>query len=154
MTVRLEIVAASMDHVAPIACRMREADRLEVLASSGASPHQALMFSLGKSSVAWTAIVDDQPEVMFGVGDLNVLTATGAPWLLGTDAVERHFRLFLRQSVGWRGKLLDRYSVLRNFVDDRNEVSKRWLTWLGFTLFDPMPIGANGEMFRLFEMRR
>lgn len=143
-----------MDHVAPIACRMREADRQEVMASSGATPHRALMFSIEKSSVAWTALVDGQPEVMFGVGDLNVLTATGAPWLLGTDAVDRNFRLFLRQSVSWRGKLLDRYSVLRNFVDDRNEVSKRWLSWLGFTLSDPMPIGVNGEMFRLFEMRR
>lgn len=143
-----------MDHVATIACRMREADRQEVMASSGSTPHRALMFSLEKSPLAWTAVFDGQPEVMFGVGDLNILTSTGAPWLLGTDAVDRHFRLFLRQSVDWREKLLGRYSVLRNFVDDRNEVSKRWLSWLGFSLSDPMPIGINGEMFRLFEMRR
>lgn len=150
----VEIVPAAMDHVATIAARMRPADVAEVLASSGKSPHEALMFSLQRSAQAWTALVDGQPEVMFGVADLNVLTRLGAPWLLGTDAVERNYRLFLRQSLSWREQLSGRYSVLRNFVDDRNEVSKRWLAWMGFTLFDPVPAGVNGEMFRMFEMRR
>lgn len=154
MTPRLEIVPAAMDHVAPIAARMRDADRIEVLASSGSTPHEVLMFSLSKSEMAWTAILDGRPEVMFGAADLNVLTRTGAPWLLGTNAVELHYRMFLRQSLSWREQLLKRYDTLRNFVDDRNEVSKRWLTWMGFTLFDPAPVGVNGEMFRMFEMRR
>lgn len=154
MTTQLKIVEASIDHLEPIASRMRKADRLEVMASSGSTPHRALMFSLEKSSLAWTAIINGEPEVMFGVGDLNVLTKTGAPWLLGTDAIEQHVRLFLRSSLHWREKLFNRYEVMRNFVDDRNEVSKRWLSWLGFTLHEPMSIGVNGEMFRLFEMRR
>lgn len=151
---RIEIIPAAMDHVAPIAERMRPADVAEVLASSGKSPHEALMFSLTGSSQAWTAALDGQPEVMFGVADLNILTGLGAPWLLGTDAVERNYRQFLRRSLSWREQLSERYSVLRNFVDDRNEVSKRWLSWMGFTLFDPIPVGVNGEMFRMFELRR
>jgi hypothetical protein len=91
---------------------------------------------------------------MFGVADLNILTGLGAPWLLGTDAVDRNYRQFLRRSLSWREQLSQRYDVLRNFVDDRNEVSKRWLEWMGFTLFDPIPVGVNGEMFRMFELRR
>lgn len=150
----IEIIPAAMDHVAPIAARMRPADVAEVLASSGKSPHGGLMFSLTGSAQAWTAIIDGQPEVMFGVADLNVLTGLGAPWLLGTDAVERNYRQFLRRSLRWREQLSERYDVLRNFVDDRNEVSKRWLAWMGFTLFDPIPVGVNGEMFRMFELRR
>lgn len=151
---RIEIIPAAMDHVSPIAERMRPADVAEVLASSGKSPHEALMFSLTGSAQAWTAALDGQPEVMFGVADLNILTGLGAPWLLGTDAVERNYRQFLRRSLSWREQLSERYSVLRNFVDDRNEVSKRWLSWMGFTLFDPIPVGVNGEMFRMFELRR
>ena len=150
----LRIVPALPEHLDPIADRMRPADVAEVLASSGRSAHGALEFSLTGSAQAWTALVDGTPEVMFGVADLNVLTATGAPWLLGTDAVEIHHRLFLRQSLKWRAQLSERYDVLRNFVDDRNEVSKRWLRWMGFTLFDPAPLGVNGEMFRMFELRR
>ena len=151
MAVNIEIVPARAAHVRSIARRMRQADRDEVAAASGKTPGEALMFSLRKSSLAWTAIVDGRPEVMFGVGDLNILAGIGAPWLLGTDAVERHYRQFLRRSVGWRGQLLARYPVLRNFVDDRNTVSKRWLEWLGFKLSDPVIFG--GHTFRSFELR-
>lgn len=150
----VEIVPALPEHVATIADRMRPADVAEVAAASGRTPHDALLLSLKRSTVCWTALLDGQPELMFGVGDLNILTRTGSPWLLGTDAVEREYRQFLRQSRNWPEQLLQRYDLLRNFVDDRNTVSKRWLEWLGFTLLDPMPIGVNGEMFRLFEMRR
>lgn len=145
---------ADASHIATLAERMRRADRDEVWAASGLTPTEALEKSLQKSSSAWTGLINGKPEAMFGVGDLNVLTLTGAPWLLGTDAVERHFRVFLRQSIDWREQLLQRYAVLRNVVDDRNEVSKRWLRWMGFELSSPASLGVNGEMFRLFELRR
>lgn len=130
---------------------MRQADRDEVWASSGKTPRQALAFSLRNSSGAWTALVDGVPEVMFGVGDLNVLAGVGAPWLLGTDAVERHYVAFLRGSVVWRDQLLRRYPTMRNLVDVRNKASIRWLRWLGFTFSEP--ISVRGHAFRLFEMR-
>ena len=154
MPADVEIVPASIEHIATIAERMRAADRDEVMAASRRTPHEALEISLRKSALAWVGIIDGRPEVMWGVRDLNVLTSTAAPWLLGTDAVETHYRVFLRQSVDWRDQLLQRYAVLRNVVDDRNEVSKRWLRWMGFELSDPAALGVNGEMFRLFELRR
>ena len=148
------IVPAGMDHIASIAARMREADRTEVWASSRSTPHNSLMISLQNSRWAMTALVDGQPEVMWGVADLNILTGTGAPWLLGTDAVEANYRLFLRHSLQWKEKLSEQYQVLMNFVHDENEVSKRWLKWLGFTLSEPFELGLDGELFRMFEMRR
>ena len=151
MAADIQIIPARAAHIRTIAKRMRQADRDEVLAASGRSPGQALVFSLRKSSVSWTALVDGRPEVMFGVGDLNILARVGAPWLLGTDAVEIHSVAFLRRSRGFTDQLLRRYSVLRNFVDDRNTVSIRWLRWLGFTLLDPIEI--RGYQFRLFELR-
>ena len=151
---RLEVIPAGMDHVASVAARMRQADRDEVMASSGSTPHEALMISLSKSTEAWTAILDGRPEVMFGVVSTSVLGGTGIAWLLGTDTAVESPALFLRQTLRWRQKLFGRYDVLRNFVDDRNEVSKRWLGWMGAIFSDPAPIGVNGEMFRLFELRR
>lgn len=130
---------------------MRQADREEVLASGGKSPAEALIWSLRKSSAAWTALIDGRPEVMFGVGDLDILSGIGAPWLLGTDAVEKHHVAFLRLSVDFRAQLLARYSILRNFVHDKNTVSKRWLRWLGFELSEP--IRFRGHEFRKFELR-
>lgn len=153
-TPTVTIVPAGMDHISSIAARMREADRVEVWAASRSTPHSSLMTSLQHSRWAMTALVDGRPEVMWGVADLNILTGTGAPWLLGTDAVERHYRLFLRHSIQWKEKLSEQYQVLMNFVHDENEVSKRWLKWLGFTLHEPFEMGRDGELFRMFEMRR
>ncbi len=151
LAVDLKIVPAKPAHIRTIARRMRKADRDEVRASSGCTPQKALVFSLRKSSVAYTVLIDGRPEVMFGVGDLNILTGVGAPWLLGTDAVERHYVAFLRGSREWRGKLLMRYPIMRNLVDERNRVSVRWLKWLGCTLSDPVVI--RGHRFHLFELR-
>ena len=151
LAVEISVVKAEPAHIRTIARRMRSADREEVFAASGKSPVQALVYSLRKSSVAYTAIIDGRPELMFGVGDLNILAGIGAPWLLGTDAVERHHVAFLRGSRDWLDQLLRRYSILRNFVDDRNKVSIRWLQWLGFRLLDPVDMG--GHQFRLFELR-
>lgn len=133
---------------------MRADDIAEVAASSGRSPQEALAFSLRKSSIARTAVINGRPELMFGVGDINVLTRIGAPWLLGTDAVTEHYVAFLRGSVDWRDQLLGRYDLLINAVDDRNSASKRWLRWLGFKLGEPLPIGRDGTLFRVFELRR
>lgn len=151
---RIAIVPATEDHIEEIAARMRAADRQEVFAARGVSPHEALEFSLQKSAIARTALVDGKPEVMFGVADLNVLSRVGAPWLLGTDAVEAEYRQFLRRSIDWRGQLLQRYDVLRNLVDERNAVSVRWLKWLGFRFLKAFPVGDDKLPFWLFEMRR
>ena len=151
MASNLEVVPARAAHIRTIARRMRKADRDEIAAASGRSPGEALAFSLRKSTIARTVLIDGQAEMMFGVGDVNVLAGVGAPWLLGTDAVETHYVAFLRGSMGWRDQLLQRYPVMRNFVDDRNVVSKRWLKWLGFRFGDP--VGFRGHTFRLFELR-
>lgn len=130
---------------------MRQADRDEVDAISGRTPYEALRLSFRKSTVAHTALINGRPEVMWGVGDINILTGVGGAWLLGTDAVVRHQVRFVRDSLEYRDQLFRRYSVLRNFVDVRNTVSIRWLRWLGATFSDP--VSLRGHEFLLFELR-
>lgn len=151
MAVDIQVIPATPAHIRTIAKRMRQADRDEVSAMSDRTPGEALAYSLRKSACAWTGIIDGRPEVMFGVGDLNILAGVGAPWLLGTDAVEVHAREFLRLSVDFRDQLLRRYPIMRNFVDDRNTISIRWLKWLGATVLEPVEL--RGHPFRLFELR-
>lgn len=147
----IEIVPARASHLRRIAAVMRQADLDEVEAGTGRPVLAVLSLSFRRSSLCMVALVDGQPEVIFGAGDLNVLTATGAPWLLGSDAVVIHRREFLRRSVHWRDQLLRRYAVLRNVVDCRNAVAIRWLRWLGFTFSDPFQ--HRGHDFMLFELR-
>lgn len=147
------VVFAKQEHIDWIAPRMRRADVDEVRAASGKSPREALEFSLDRSNEAYTVIFDNEPAAMFGVGWINIINGVGAPWLLGTDAVEQNYRVFLRGSLWWVKQLSSRYDLLTNVVDDRNTVSKRWLAFLGFTLFDPVILGAEKRPFRKFELR-
>ncbi len=150
---RFRVVPAEPRHIADVADRMRAADRNEVFAARGVTPAEALSFSLQRSTGAYAVEFDGRAEIMFGVGPISLLTGVGAPWLLGTDVIDREFRHFLRASKWWRDQMLARYSTLRNVVDDRNHVSKRWLQWLGFTLSDPFPLGVQKVPFRMFELR-
>lgn len=148
----IRIVPARASHVRTVARRMRQADRDEIEAASGSTPIHALTFSLRRSSRAWTGIINGRAELIFGVGDLNVLAGVASPWLLGTDEVDRNFIAFARASISARDQLLSRYAILRNFVDERNTASIRWLKWLGCTFSEP--IDLRGHSFRLFEFRR
>lgn len=147
----IEIVPARPSHVRRIAAVMRQADRDEVEAATGKDVLPVLAASFRRSSICMVALVDGKPEVMFGAGDLSILTGLGAPWLLGSDAIERHRREFLRMSVYWRSQLLERYSTLRNMVDCRNTVAIRWLRWLGFGFSEPFK--HRGHDFMMFELR-
>lgn len=148
-----QIVPANSGHAEHIAPRMRAADVIEVAAASGRSPLNALRHSLEHSDFSYTVFFDGKPETMFGCGTTDLLSRTGAPWLLGSDALEQNYRHFLRGSRFWISRMRDRYSLLRNIVDDRNQVSKRWLEWLGFELREPKPFGYEQRPFRVFEMK-
>jgi hypothetical protein len=139
------------EHVDTVAARMRAADVAEVAASSGYVPREALLMSLDKSDRAFTVMVHDQPEAIFGVASLNVLAGTAAPWMLGTDAVTVHYRAALRLSRLMLPGLARGYSVLRNIVHADNRVSVAWLRWLGFDLSEPLPLGRGGALFHVFE---
>lgn len=130
---------------------MRQADRDEVSALSGRTPARALLNSVKRSSVAETVLIDGRAEMIFGVGDVNILAGVGSPWALGTDEIERNQREFLRKSVACRDRMRARYPVLCNVVDARNRVSVRWLKWLGFVFSEPVLV--SGHVCYVFSMR-
>lgn len=154
-THRVDIIPADAGHIHAIASGMRAADVEEVRASLGLNPQEALEFSLSSSTMAWTGTVDGEPVCMFGVSRRSMLDGSvGTPWLLGTDAIERHQAAFLRRNKGIVKEMLAAYPVLRNWVDARNTLSIRWLKWLGFEFGSPVPYGPHGIAFYPFETRR
>lgn len=143
-------VAEDIVHVAP---RMRRQDVDELWALSRTTPVEALVMSIEMSDLTFTGVIDGRPEFMFGLAFLSHATGLGSPWFLGTDEIKKHRRDFLRASVQWRDMFLKRMPDLRNCVDDRNELSKRWLRWLGFELTDPVPMGYDGAKFCMFSYK-
>ena len=54
------------------------------------------------------------------------------PWLLGTHRMHLIKRSFIKYSKEWLNRLFnDSYNVLTNYVMIENELSIRWLKWLG-----------------------
>lgn len=137
-------------HISFIADNMREADQREIWASSRHTPDVALRKSLELSALAWTCFVDGTPAFMWGVaGQGGILSEAGAPWLLGTDAIYKVSREFLRQSRAYVDRMQALFPRLENHVHAGNALSIRWLTWCGFTL-DEAPVRINGEEFFMF----
>lgn len=148
------IVPTTEDHIEFVAEHMREDDINEVYASSGLSPYVALRFSCKMSDPCYTGTADDEPVCIFGVVPKSMLSDTGVPWLLGTDAVSRHARAFLRRNKKVVKQWRERFELLENYVDARNKKSIAWLEWLGFEIHPAKPYGVQGLPFHYFEMRR
>ena len=135
-----------------LALVLRQADREEVKALTGRDPREALVESVERSAAAWAGLANGELVCLFGVVPVSLVGVTGIPWLLGSDAVTRYGRPFLRRNRTYLREMLREFPVLRNVVDARNTVSIRWLEWLGFTFGAPQPMGVRGLPFIPFTM--
>ena len=135
-----------------LALVLRQADREEVEALTGRDAREALVESVVRSAAAWAGLANGELLCLFGVVPVSLVGVTGIPWLLGSDAVTRYGRPFLRRNRVYLREMLREFPVLRNVVDARNTVSIRWLEWLGFTLGTPQPMGVRGLPFIPFTM--
>lgn len=111
---------------------MREADRIEV-GAFGFTPRQALRRGL-LSGEAFTAIVDDRPEAMFGIVIENAITGLARPWMLGTDAIYGRGREMLRMGREIVQRWVDSRLSLENLVSADNDRAIRLLKRWGFAV--------------------
>lgn len=144
----VRLVPARSVHVGRIANLMRDVDRRECEAF-GKTPKQALRAGLARSVQAWTALVDDKPEAMFGVVVESALGGEAVPWFLGSDEVYRHGRELLMWGPGMLSRMSDSRMTLRNLVSSENSRAIRLLRKWGFEIAETeQEIG--GIMFRAF----
>lgn len=131
---RVEVVQSHPLHAAWIVNRMREADARECWLAARASPGQALGVGATRSHPhALTALLNQQPEAMFGVCPCDV-EGRGSIWLLGTDEVTRHPVTLTWAARAWIPWFFERggWRELGNYVHAENIVHVRWLEALGF----------------------
>jgi ribosomal protein S18 acetylase RimI-like enzyme len=112
--------------------RMREADANEVMASSGHSPEEAIVYSFRVSEVCYVIDFNYVPFLIFGLARHEGFENVGVPWMLATDEINDHRIAIAKLSRRWAEEFNRRYEYLVNYVDVRNELAKRWLEWCGF----------------------
>ena len=149
---KITILPAHPTHIAPIAARMRAADRVEC-AAMGHTPRQALRAGLALSTLAWTALVDGRAEAMFGLVVTSALGGEGRPWMLGSDAIHDHPRAMLRRAPRFLAAMFAAAARLSNLVAADNVRAIRMLRRWGFTI-DTETTMINTIAFRLFHAER
>lgn len=138
----------STDAVA-VAQHMRVRDVQEIQASSGLLPLEALSLSVKHSTQCWTVEDESGPFVIFGVAPY--LPDVGSPWLLATDTLRRYARSLIRETRAHVLKMHNEYSMLVNFVDQRNTDSISYLKACGFTVDKLIPaFGHEQRPFHRF----
>ena len=135
-----------------VAANMREHDVQEIWAQSMSRPLDAVDYALKTSSHSWAGVHNDEPFALFGVSPVSLIGGVGSPWLLGTDQVANVSKPFLRGCVEFIDAMREVYPTMVNYVDARNEVSIRWLKWLGFDILDAEPYGPFKQPFHKFVM--
>lgn len=126
---------ATVEDAEDIASRLRAADRREAVDSIGIAPTILLPLAAKNPDTFVGLDADGRPQVMFGVdpviGDPNM----GIIWLMATKTLEEdratQFR-FLRNTMPMVHQFHEKYPMLGNYVDSRNELHLKWCKWLGF----------------------
>ena len=133
---------SDIDILAP---NLRFEDKREILDATGLNPYQALTHSYNFSKFCFTIVdTNNYPVGIFGVGD------TGSIWLLATPDIKRIRYSFLRESRKVVNLLNQKYKILWNYVDCRNELHLRWLKWCGFQFLRKVNYGVNQKPFYEF----
>jgi GNAT superfamily N-acetyltransferase len=136
-----------------LAPRLRPADRREIEAALGMIPSVVLKRGVHASDPCYAVVADGVVLALFGVVPLARGQEIGVVWLLGAEDFAARTSFIVRASRPWIAKLHERYRVLTNYVDARNEVHHRWLRWCGFVFVRRIErFGALGLPF--YEVRR
>lgn len=131
-----------------IADNLRQGDRDEIAAMSQLEPLDAVRTSVALSSHAYVVLDRDCiPVAIFGAAP-HPLPGVGIVWMLGTEGIRKEAYSIAKATRSYFDELNEAYPILWNFIDDRNQVSLRWLRWGGFKL-----LGATefrGHPFHIF----
>lgn len=150
----VKVRAARPEDAAALAPLLRAQDKAEINAAKPDRSHYVVILrGVVESTMAWTFHVGDELAFVCGVAPYDLLSGTGVPWLLGTDAAPRHRHALMRLYPAYIAAMLTRYPRLENVVHLKNTASVRWLKRMGFS-FGPEFKAPTGEPFAHFWMER
>ena len=158
----LRLVDPRPKHLEYLSKGLRQIDRKELAAVSDGDTFSDLVYSASVSKPCWVLVKDsdcgenggvlgdDEPVAIGGVAPNFDQPDLGVPWFLATDKIKLDcVRCWLaHHSRALIDEIQSKFPRLENYISAENETTIRWLTWLGFELGPPEPLGRNGEMLR------
>lgn len=141
---KLLVVAAEDHHLVHVAANLREADRQEAEASG---EHDVLeVFRMGTERGRTWAVLTPEGEACLVGGVVPDGPSMGLVWMMGTDAIMKHRKEFVRRSRSYVDALHQIHPILTNMVHAKNRRHIQWLRWAGFVFTRRITL-SNGEEF-------
>jgi hypothetical protein len=135
--------------------RMRAIDDRECMASSGVNALSGLVASFRASIYRKVVTLKGIPVLAFGLSVPTKAPRTGVVWLLGTDDTDKITRQLIYDTKEYIKEMLEIKPFIFNFVSAENVRSKKWLSYLGFTVEEKaFPFGKNKELFHYFHLAK
>jgi hypothetical protein len=123
-----------------------------VRALTGLPPEVVLDQCVAASDQCWVGCTDDNtPALIWGTQPVFEVPEVGWIWMVGTDLMLQHRYEFLTKARVHIRLAHERYPILTNHVDARNEVHIKWLRFMGFSFLRRIERwGAEGRPFLEF----
>jgi hypothetical protein len=149
MTVKREVVVATIDHAIELAEHIRLADKEEVEAL-GLTVDRAVEHGVRRH--AYTFLANGKVVCIGGLDLPSFFSKVASPWMLSSELMVEHWFFFAKNSRRLIRHWMEHYDRLGNYVDARYITSVRWLEWCGFTIYPAQPMPPHGVPFHYFEM--
>lgn len=148
----IELRPATVFDAIDLAPRLRQLDLDEIMRDEDSDPLGTLVEGVCASAESWAA---SHGGVVFCIGGIRKAEdGSGIIWLLGSDGVSKHKKEFLSVSKGLFLGYKNQYDLIHNFVGQNSHESKRYLSWLGFTIEPHVTIvGSRQVPFQYFWWR-
>jgi hypothetical protein len=145
---------ATLEHVESMRGKIRAADVEEHDALFMRDIMETLSIGVRDSTKSWAGLIDGEVVCVCGVAEASDKSGSGVVWLTGTDLIDEAPIEFLRLSKLVLAEMLEIYEHLWNYADYRHTKALLWLQWLGFDIYEPIPLPPYGFAFHFFELRR
>lgn len=125
---------ATPDDLKEVAYRLRQEDVEEVRAATGLDPRLVLTpgATYGREVLAAGLTYNDRAEILYGIDPWPCSDNVGIIWMLSTPVIYDHPVEFVVMTQRELSRFHERYELLTNFIDARNEKHIKWLSWMGF----------------------
>jgi hypothetical protein len=150
---KIRIEQPTEEHLQYLAWNLREIDIKEMWLMHRYTPRVALKAGAQLSDKCFVATADGTPVLIFGV-EGEGLSDRASIWMLATNQITKIGKSVIKRSKAILLDLINDYDMVYNYVYEKNQIALRWLKWLGFTIHEAQPAGAEGALFHLVEYRR
>lgn len=134
----IEVVRATVDLGREVLANAREPER-RTIERFNIKAGYLLESTIEQSQNSYVALVDGVPACAWGIDSVTLL-GDQKMWMITTPLVEDHPVAFLRMSRAFVEAARAKLGPIEGAVDSENEISLRWLRWIGFRVVEDGPI--------------